>query len=319
MDLKKTKIFSLILLISSILAIVLFFTLMSSIYALKTGNNSTNINNLILANNLETINTIVSSILLLIVLICWLSIIIQISRFDISFKECTLFIVLSIFSIIPVISLVIFLRIIYIERKIKDEKIELLIEEIENNEELRHEMKDKIEGLVSKKSKKNIFDFFKFNKEKFEENKYIDENVVDETFIDNQTYVNSALETDQILNVMETIQEEQEVFEDKHEEIFETTIEDFKQEIIEEEIEPVPKISKKKADQEVNTNNDLNLFFDRKKYLSLKGTNYSLEKKEGKKKISKTKWNKLLEYVDELEQGKITEAEFNKKRTELLK
>lgn len=63
----------------------------------------------------------------------------------------------------------------------------------------------------------------------------------------------------------------------------------------------------------MNNNN-----FNRNKYLSLKGTIYSKEKKEGKKKISNNKWKELENLVEQLELFQIDEETFYSKKEELL-
>lgn len=58
--------------------------------------------------------------------------------------------------------------------------------------------------------------------------------------------------------------------------------------------------------------------FNKKKYLSLKGTIYSKEKKEGKKKIPNNKWEELENLVKQLELFEIDEETFYLKKEELL-
>lgn len=57
---------------------------------------------------------------------------------------------------------------------------------------------------------------------------------------------------------------------------------------------------------------------DHDKYLSLKGTNYSKEKADGKKKIKKGKWKSLIELFEQLQRDEITEKDFYREKDKLL-
>lgn len=307
MDLKKTKIISIILFIFSMLLIL---TIVASDQIKK----SVNVVEIVLINRLNLLTFILCLFFGTVIFICWMTLIIQTSRFEIEFSESKFFMVFSIFSFLPPFSLMIFLRIIYLDSYLREEKINNLVAQMEQNEELKQEISKKYEEFQEKtvnkpssakksKTKNPPPSVITVNqKEEWTGNEVV--SIINKKDLDDisNDILSTEIEVDKKITELplklEVIKQDDKKSKSKSDDSSESS----------------KMIGTKSTDVIKNKSTD----FDRKKYLSLKGTNYSHQKKDGKKKISNGKWEKLISFVDALEQGKMSEEDFNKKKNKLL-
>ncbi len=273
MDLKKIKIFSISIFVASILLIATFFGLKALVeyIATKVPKDFT----IDSYNSAKNAWIALSIIFAVIIVISWLSLIIQTCRID-DPAEAHFFIWMSIFSFVPLFSLVIVFRVSHLLYKERNEKLTTLVSELEEKEQIeieQYENQEVINDLNYNVSEEN-YDFIQDNElvyDDFPKNKSKKKNKKDLSSKEDKDKKN---DNDAI------------------------------------DLSDKSKTSNKKE--------NFTKSFNREKYLSLKGTNYSKEKKEGKKKISNGKWNKLIALVDQLENNEISEKNFYKEKSKLL-
>lgn len=272
MDLKRIKIFSIgifassILLVISIAGLFLLGQYMASRIPPFTIEN---------VQAVDKAKIALAAIFGALIVIFWLSLIIQTCRID-NDIVAHFFIWMSIFSFIPLFSLVLILRSSQMTYKERANKLQTLVNELENQDEIVEEQFYDVEAP--------------------EEISYETIRDDDANFIHENEYDHSLYEKPNKNKSKKSSSKKNKNYDEAFNQDFNGLF-DFS----------VDENNKKEASK-----------FNRDKYLSLKGTNYSKDKKEGKKKISTSKWNKLIDLVDQLERKEITERNFYKEKSKLL-
>lgn len=280
MDLKKIRLFSYFVFVSSL--ILIFIVVLKPFIEGWIGPDKLTED---FTNRLNIVIAVIAGLSGFILIVSYISLLIQTTRID-DPKECHFFMVIAMFSIIPLCSIALALRVSHLMYLERTKKTKYLINELEkmqsqNENELieniaQEQTESKIDGLV--------------------------EEVPIENIIPEDYYVSEEIDLES---------KDMEFEEDR-----------FDKNLINEKIDEKENINYENAKEEKTIVTDTSLsnlmLFNRAKYLSLKGTNYSMRKTKGKKKIPEYKLRELEILVDKLEAFEISENEFFDKKEKIL-
>lgn len=210
--------------------------------------------------------------------ISYISLLIQTCRIDES-SESHFYIVMAMLSVIPLCALTLIVRTAHLQILERNKKIKMLAESLNESNDIIETKENYSEGISEETDK-----IYEPNNE-LQEKSYSND-----LFVEDEKFLNEIKNFENDNNSLNDWKDEDFLFD-------QTNNVEEKNDLLE----------------PIRTNT-----FNRDKYLSLKGTIYSKEKKYGKRKISNDKWEELENLVSQLELFQIDEETFYSKKDELL-